>query len=241
MIFNIIYSEGTTQMKIITLVCVLVAVILALSLHEFAHAFVAHKCGDDTAKNNGRMTMNPIKHIDPFGFIMLMILGFGFAKPVPINPYNFKKQRRDYFLVSVAGITVNFILAVISSFLYVVFSVIARTLILEALAVFFLYFLFINIGLMVFNLLPIFPLDGFRIVEAAFGRTNKFINFMRKYGQYILFGLLIWSVVLSWVIPYVPDAAANILQYFDVLGFTLGFLINNISGGLVRLWSLIFF
>ncbi len=237
MIIDLLYGGGSFGEIMLTFLCVLAAIVLSLSLHEFAHAFVAHKCGDDTAKNNGRMTLNPLKHIDPLGFILLILLGFGFAKAVPINPYNFKKMRRDYFFVSVAGITVNLILAFISSFFYVLFLRMGNWIAVN----FFFYFMTINIGLMIFNLIPIFPLDGFRIVEAAAGRTNRFVNFMRRNGQRILFGLLIWSVVLGWIIQYVPEEAGNILQYFDILGFTLRFLINGVMYGFTWLWGLTFF
>lgn len=240
MVFDILYSDLSPELKIIIFVCVLAVVVMSISFHEFAHAFVAYKCGDSTAKINGRMTLNPFKHIDVLGFLMFALLGFGFAKAVPINPYNFKKQRRDYFLVSIAGITVNLILAVVAAFFYVlIINVMAESLIAIILLYFFQYLLLLNIGMMIFNLLPIFPLDGFRIVEAASGRANKFVNFMRRYGSYILIGLLIWSLVLGWIMNIAPGAA-YILQYFDILGFTLGFLIKNVSYGLTWLWGLLF-
>jgi len=241
MIFNLLNSGFPAEIVLIMLVCVLAAVILSLSLHEFAHAYTAHLCGDDTAKYNGRMTVNPLKHIDPVGFIMLVLLGFGFAKPVPINPYNFKKMRRDYFFVSVAGITVNLILAFLSSFFYVIISVYAaETLFRVIMLYFFFYMMVINLGLMLFNLIPIFPLDGFRIVESVSGRNNRFVSFMRRYGQFILIGLLIWSFVIGMICDLVSPEAANVLQYFDILGFVLDFLITNIANGFTSLWRLIF-
>ena len=241
MSFDLLFGEGSPEIKAAILICVLAVVIISLSLHEFAHAYAAHLCGDDTAKINGRMTINPLKHLDPVGFIMLMLLGFGFAKPVPINPYNFKKMRRDYFFVSVAGITVNLILAFVSSFFYVIIAVYAaQTLFKEIIQYFFLYMMWINLGLMLFNLIPIFPLDGFRIVESVSGRNNRFVSFMRKYGQYILIGLLAWSFIVGMISGYVTEEAANILKYFDILGFALDFLIGNISNGFILLWRLMF-
>lgn len=241
MIFDLLYSGNPAEIVIIMLICVLAVVIISLSLHEFAHAYTAHLCGDDTAKVNGRMTVNPLKHLDPVGFLMLIMLGFGFAKPVPINPYNFKKMRRDYFFVSVAGITVNLILAFVCSFIYVIVDVYMREMLFKDIMVyFFMYMMWVNLGLMIFNLIPIFPLDGFRIVESVSGRNNKFVSFMRKYGQYILIGLLIWSVVVDFICNSITAEAANILKYFDVLGFALNFLISNISYGFTSLWRLIF-
>ena len=239
MIFSLLGSGESAGVIIITLLCVLGAIIISLSLHEFAHACTAHKCGDDTAKNNGRMTVNPLKHIDIFGFLMLMIVGFGFAKAVPINPYNFKKQRRDYFLVSVAGITVNLILAFISSFLFaIVYLFMPWSIFADILFYFLLYMMVINIGLMIFNLIPIFPLDGFRIVESVTSRNNKFVTFMRKYGMYILLGLLVWSFVIDLIISVAPGA--GVLRYFDVLNYVFGFLRDGIINGFIRLWGLVF-
>ena len=255
MIFELLYSGASAQIVVIMLICVLAAVIISLSLHEFAHAFIAHKCGDDTAKVNGRMTINPLKHLDPVGFLMLVMLGFGFAKPVPINPYNFKKMRRDYFFVSVAGITVNLILAFVCSLVFVVIGTYAAPLLFDYLLkgymvtpsnfadvmlYFFFFMMSMNLGLMLFNLIPIFPLDGFRIVESVSGRNNRFVSFMRKNGQYILIGLLIWSVVIGFICNYVAQETAAVLQYFDVLGYALKFLIGNIANGFTSLWRLMF-
>jgi len=241
MIFSLLYSGEPAEIMILTLVCVLAVVIISLSLHEFAHAYTAYRCGDSTAKMYGRMTVNPLKHLDITGFLMLLLLGFGFAKPVPINPYNFRKMRRDYFFVSVAGITVNLILAFVSSFFYVLIGAVGKATFLNAILIyFFFYMMIINLGLMLFNLFPIFPLDGFRIVESATSRNNKFVSFMRKYGQFVLIGLLIWSFIIDFVCNTVTPEAADVLQYFDVLGFVLGFLRNGIVKGFTGLWGLMF-
>ncbi len=96
---------------IISYVAIFLAILIVMPAHEFAHAFVAYKCGDYTPKARGRLTLNPFAHFDVLGLIMLMVARFGWAKPVPINPYNFKHYKRDYFLVSIAGVTMNLILA----------------------------------------------------------------------------------------------------------------------------------
>jgi Zn-dependent protease len=98
---------------------VLPAIIFGLTIHEWAHAYVAYRLGDPTARNMGRMTLNPIAHIDPFGFIMLILVGFGWAKPVPVNSRNFKNFKRDDILVSLAGIGMNLLVAFVFSFIYV--------------------------------------------------------------------------------------------------------------------------
>jgi len=99
--------------------------ILALSLHEFAHAWMAHRCGDDTAKMMGRLTINPLKHLDPLGTILMLVVGFGWAKPVPVNPRNYRNYRRDDLLVSVAGVTMNLIMFIVGNLLMLAFLVAA--------------------------------------------------------------------------------------------------------------------
>ena len=104
---------------VIYLVLLAVAVLASLTLHELAHGYVAYRCGDPTAKMLGRLTLNPLKHLDPFGAACLVLLGFGWAKPVPVNPRNFQNYRRDDFMVSIAGIAVNLTLFILSTALLV--------------------------------------------------------------------------------------------------------------------------
>ena len=123
------YIESFFSDPINTLVIFLLAFpgrILALSAHEFAHAWVAHRCGDDTAKMMGRMTLNPLKHLDPLGTVLMLVLGFGWAKPVPVNPRNFRNYRRDDLKVSLAGVTMNLILFVAA--MIAMFAIIAAAL-----------------------------------------------------------------------------------------------------------------
>ena len=153
-------------------------IVLGLSMHEYAHAKVAYKLGDPTPKMQGRVTANPMAHIDPLGFAALIFVGFGWGVPVQINPANFKKRRRDELLVSVAGVAMNLVIAV-------VFALIARMLIVvlgyEFLSGSFGYVLWmvvidviiINLALMIFNLIPCPPLDGFSIISEIF----KFFGF----------------------------------------------------------------
>ncbi len=176
---------------------VLPAILIGLTIHEWAHAFAAYKLGDPTAKNMGRMTLNPLAHIDLFGFICLLLVNFGWAKPVPVNPRNFKNFKRDDVIVSLAGIIANFITAFVFMFLYVILLRLFGSLRTNtAFCSIFEYIVFINLSLMLFNIIPIYPLDGSHILEILFIRkAPRFIMFMRRYGTYILLALLLFGVV----------------------------------------------
>ncbi len=170
-------------------IALIVVLIFSFSLHEFGHAFMAYKQGDYTPKAMGRLTINPLKHMDPIGFLSVILFGFGWAKPVEVNPLRFRKYKTGTVLVSLAGVTINLILAFIG---YAFFLLCIKYLgnqvnFFVTLLVYTTWFMYsINISLFVFNLLPIYPLDGFRIVEALTKYGNKFVEFMRKYGTYVL-------------------------------------------------------
>ena len=183
---------------ILILTIALCAVLLmSFSVHEFAHAFVAYKCGDPTAKSMGRLTINPFAHIDWLGFCCCLFFGFGWAKPVPINPVNFRKYKKGIFLTSIAGVVVNLLFAVFGCGLLYLFVATLESVITNvyvySLIYYFLYFLYsINLSLLVFNLLPIPPLDGFNAISAVVKYDNSFVNFMHRYGTMILFILLVF-------------------------------------------------
>ncbi|MBR5926104.1 MAG: site-2 protease family protein, partial [Firmicutes bacterium] len=140
-------------------------VIIALSFHEFGHAFVAVKCGDPTPRNQGRLTVNPAAHVDPIGLACLVFVGFGWGVPVQINPRNFRHPRRDELLVSLAGVAMNFVLAIvfmaILRLLYSFSATLLFTGVGDIIRMILLYTVQINIVLLVFNLIPVPPLDGF--------------------------------------------------------------------------------
>ena len=172
----------------------LAGAVLSIMLHELAHGYAAIKNGDLTPRIAGRMNLNPINHFDPIGFGLFLLVGFGWAKPVPVNPYNFRSYRKGLFQVAIAGVLVNFLLAF---FLYP-FAALSFRLYQStyfnpfAYAYYFFYFThLINLSLCVFNLLPIYPLDGFRILESRLRNINPFIQFMYRYGPFILIGLLL--------------------------------------------------
>lgn len=225
-----------------SLTCI-IAVLFALCVHEWAHAFAAVKCGDMTPQNAGRLTLNPIKHFDPIGFIMMLFVRVGYAKPLPINPYNFKHQKRDYILVSLAGIIANFLLAcifviVLSGIEVFAFDYYFASIIGDDLFGYFLMKLisnmvYINVGLMIFNLLPIYPLDGFRWVEAVTKPTNKFRKFMLRYGPYLLLGLFLESVLAG----FLYDITGHVVfSYLDILGNLIGQLSYYVIWPIERLF-----
>ena len=187
------------------LACMLPVMLLSLTLHEWGHAFAAHKCGDDTAKNLGRMTLNPLKHLDPIGFLMILLVGFGWAKPVPVNPRNYYNFKKGEAIVSLAGVTMNRILAILFSvaliplfrmYVFGSYAWLKNGILIDII----IYGISLNLILMLFNLLPIYPLDGYHIFELLFARRlpiNVFI-FLRRYGQYILIGALILFNVMHF-------------------------------------------
>ena len=180
-----------------------IAILLALSFHEWAHGYAAFRLGDPTAKYEGRLTLNPIAHLDPIGTLLFLTVGFGWGKPVPINPRYFRHYHRDTAIVSLAGPASNLVLAIISFGLIAVFipnGLSAQEVQFPASAGPFLPFLhellmtslIVNLVLMAFNLLPIAPLDGSKILAAFIPLkfSDQYEDFMR-FGPFILLGLLI--------------------------------------------------
>lgn len=161
------------------------AVLIALVLHEWAHAYVAYRAGDPTAKYLGRLTLNPLKHLDPVGAAMLFFLGFGYAKPVPINPNNFKRQHRDDFFVSIAGITMNLLLYVVFFVCYFLLYRSAWDLmsnsqfwmtVMPHLTRVVASIAMVNLSIAVFNLIPVPPLDGFHLLNDLLLKGNLFVK-----------------------------------------------------------------
>lgn len=237
MLYILFDSSMSVQEKFITAVAFLFAMVIAFVMHEYSHGLVAYWNGDLTAKSTGRLTLNPAKHLDIMGTLLLLFVGFGWAKPVPINPNNFNNQKRGIFTVSIAGVSMNLILAIVNFILLLIMVAITNSVgianniaivVYELFFNFFLYGITINLTLMAFNLLPIYPLDGFHVVEAFTRYENKFCVFMRRYGSIILFVLLIISSLAS--------RFGGIFIYFDIIGL----FINAINSGITSLMLLIF-
>ena len=169
-------------------------VILGLTVHEFCHAWVAHLCGDSTSKDQGRVTLNPLKHIDPLGFIFIIFAGFGWAKPVQFNEQNLRNPKTDVIKIALAGPLSNAVLAMILS---VIFSIVAALTSanhssgMEIVTEVFLYGIYINWGLFIFNLIPLPPLDGSHLLFFQLRRFPALYDGLYKYGSFLLFGLLI--------------------------------------------------
>ena len=176
----------------------ILVLVISLSLHEFGHAFVAYKQGDMTPKIMGRVTLNPLAHIDPIGFVCCALFGFGWAKPVEINPIKFRNYKKGLFLTSIAGVTINIILAFLGcGIYYICLRFLPLTNGFNLFLLYFGMFMYtINLSLFVFNLLPVYPLDGFNCIAALTKYDNKFVNFMRKYGTLILIIVLIFGDIL---------------------------------------------
>lgn len=184
-------------------------IIIGLAFHEFAHAKVAYKLGDPTPRMQGRVTINPLAHIDPVGLAALLFVGFGWGVPVQINPSNFRHRRRDELMVALAGVTMNLIIAI-------VFAIIAKVLYMTAGAVFLssgvgsilwfmiMYVIQINLVLMIFNLIPCPPLDGFSIISEIFNiKHTEFYWTLYRYGNWILIALIIFGITGMIISPCV--------------------------------------
>jgi Zn-dependent protease len=173
--------------------------LVTLTIHEFSHGYVAYLLGDDTAKRAGRLTLNPISHIDPLGLIMLFIARFGWAKPVPINPYNFRDYKRDTALTAAAGPAANFVMAILLSIIFNLIKKANPELMYTGgniLTSILLYSIMINLALGLFNLLPIPPMDGSKIL-GGFLSDEAYAKFTarERQGAQILMLILVVSYV----------------------------------------------
>ncbi len=197
MLLDIIYGGGSFSEILLQLLIMVVALLPALTFHEWAHGFAAYKLGDHTAKADGRLSLNPLDHLDPLGTIMMLLVGFGWAKPVPIMTRNFKKPRRDFAITSLAGPFTNFIVGFFATVLYVLVVYIAVTNEIENMTVtailsVFYYSAIFNFGLGLFNLIPLPPLDGSNVVMCLLpNRLAAKYSKVRYYSRYIFLGLIV--------------------------------------------------
>jgi Zn-dependent protease len=196
---------------------VAITLIIAFTLHEFAHAYVAYKFGDETAKRQGRLTLSPLSHLDPFGTLLIFIAGFGWAKPVPVNRYFFKRPRLAGVLVSVAGPVSNLLLAFLgtaASYILLATNALAALPInyVNSLQDFFTIFVLLNVMLFIFNLLPFPPLDGYRIIEDL--SPTHIRAKMTQYESYgiIIFFILVITPLDGYIIHPILDGGRTLIM-----------------------------
>ncbi len=222
---------------VLEILATLIAVVVVLTLHEFSHAFVAYKCGDPTAKFMGRMTLNPIRHFDPIGVLLFVFARFGWAKPVPINPDNFRNRKWGSFWTSAAGILVNYLSAFLLFYPLYVLTVMYIVPVFDGkyMAYFLTYLMSalfnVSITFAVFNFLPLYPLDGFRMWEAIDRKNYRILNFLRENGYRILMGLILLNLLSSFV-PF--------LSYINVLGLVMTYLRQIFIFPITVFWGWIF-
>ena len=209
------YGSGILYILIYGIAYIM-ALFVAMPFHEFSHAYIAKKEGDYTAVALKRCTLAPLAHIDVRGLICLLLFGFGWAKPVPVDERNFKRGKLSKFLVAIAGIVTNLILGTVFLFIYYliyklfpnfyssgIYGLLVKTFLSLSVS--------LNFGFAFFNLLPIYPLDGFRIIEAFTGSDNGFVSFMKRYS-FIIYLLLIFSTVFEMYFAYTGGLLINVLS-----------------------------
>jgi len=223
---------------------VAISLVFALSVHEASHAIVAYLCGDETAYRMGRLTLNPLKHLDPIGSLMILFIGFGYAKPVPVNPYNLTNRRIDMIKVAAAGPISNFILSFLAIFAFVLcvkLSILPTGVDVSEgryfenmknmnLFIFFIYFITINTYLGLFNLLPIYPLDGGQIFGNFIVKYNPtFFKQLNVYGPKILIGMILLSLLtqgkISFIRWLIEIPAKFLIKFFTAVSDTLLFFL----------------
>ena len=185
----------------------IVGIAVAISVHEFGHAYSAHLLGDDTAKRAGRMTINPSRHVDLVGLIMLMIFHFGWAKPVPVNPNNFKNYKVGNVIVSLAGVTANIIISIICVIIKKHVNMYAITEITSAIIIY-------NVSFAAFNLLPIPPLDGWGVISSFIPYKYNEIAYKYESMSSIIFLVLIITGAYSIFISPIINVIWDILYLF---------------------------
>jgi len=218
-----LFSGGTVDMMsvIFQILATLFVIFCILPLHEFAHALVAAKLGDHTAKHSGRLTMNPLASFDPIGSLFLLLFNFGWAKPVPIDPRYFKNPKRDMALTAVAGPISNFLAAWVGGLIYfglvIAFDLVLPTFVIA----FFQAYITINVALAVFNLLPIPPLDGSKIL-GAFLSNRTLYNYYRYQNIIVVVAVVVlFSGMLDRPIYALENLCLNGVEWLSLLPYRL--------------------
>lgn len=225
MLFRILNQSSLSMGQKLTYILILAfCVLFSLSVHEFSHGLAAYAVGDKTAKYSGRLSLNPLAHLDPFGAICLFLFGFGWAKPVPVNPWNFKNKKGGMILTALAGPFSNFLLAFIAMVIYTLLGGLrfsSASFGFTLASVFYelaYYMIMINLGLGLFNLIPIPPLDGSKVLMAILPERTYFkLMDYERYGFIILIILIntpIFNSLLNMCQSAVIDFYSNIIGLF---------------------------
>lgn len=237
MLISMIQSGNVNIFSVIVyIISSLMVIFLVMPLHEWAHGFVAYKLGDRTAKYQGRLTLSPLAHIDYMGAAMILLIGFGWAKPVPVDPRYFKKPKRDMALTALAGPVSNLLAATVAGLLmngiifiviktspsiYDAYAVLRTPGVVYYILMFFQYLMLINISLAVFNFIPIPPLDGSKILMAFL--PNKWIYIINQYQTYISMGffILVMMGAVGNILSPVQWKLYDIIDWLTALPFGL--------------------
>jgi len=194
------------------------AIVLGLTFHEYAHGLAAYKLGDNTARAQGRLTINPAAHVDPVGLILLFLAGFGWAKPVPINPLNFKgDMRRGVLLVSLAGPATNLLLAIAAAIIWGALAGLKLPYFNDIM----MYMIQINVVLAIFNLIPVPPLDGSKILAGILPGRQEWLYKMEAYGMIILI-LLIFTGAIGFIFNIFVKPIISVL--YSLAGLIAGLM-----------------
>jgi len=222
-------NNGFNSQALIQILYFIPIFLITIVVHECAHGYVAYRMGDPTARNLGRLTLNPLKHMDPIGFLMMMLLGFGWAKPVPINPRNFKNPKRGMAISAIAGPASNILMAIfgaiIAGFINFLYYNLAKSpsSFVELAWVFFWQFMTLNVYFAVFNLIPVPPLDGSRVVSYFLPyKLSYYYNYVERYGFLVLIILLytgILSIPLTFLSGWIIRGITYILHFVPFLMF----------------------
>ncbi len=209
--------------QVTNILALAIPILFALTIHELSHGLIALYFGDPTAKNAGRLTLNPLVHLDPIGTLMLLIVHFGWAKPVPVNPAYFKNPKKDMLWVALAGPASNMILALLTGLIIRIVGLeMSNIFTVNFLKLMLYYSLTINLALAFFNLLPIPPLDGSRVLAGLLSQKYDYIIYnLERYGMFILLGVILFgritgtSIIGSIIWPFV-GFFANLFAGIDI-------------------------
>lgn len=225
MLFSLIRGQLDIYSALMEIAAILIIIFLVLPFHEWAHAFTALKLGDTSVKYRGRLTLNPLAHIDPFGALALLLFGFGWAKPVPIDPRNFKNPKAGMALTALMGPVANIVAAFVGGLIYfALFAFVPQLFTSSAfgqyLSLFFGFYISVNCTLAVFNLLPIPPLDGSKILFLFL--PDSAVAWFYRYQMFISIGLLVllWTGILSTPLSFLSNALYSGVTWLAKLPFS---------------------